>query len=95
MDRDIVKLLKKDLNKARKLRDEVNEMDNYGVIKPSYLGPITSNIVLPMNHPDGLFVCLQKMVLVLEKALAYGSIYENPLPADCPRYLTDLLEEVE
>jgi len=92
MDKDIVKLLKKDLGKARLLRDCVKESENYGVVNSIYLNPVTNEIVLPMNHSYGLSVYFQKMVEILEEALDFGSISEHALPNCCPRWLEELVK---
>ena len=91
MERKKIKLLEKDLNRARKLRNSVDRSNNYEVTDSSYLNPTTSGIVLPLRHPHGSFIYFQKIVKVLEEARTYGFISENPLPANCPRYLEELV----
>lgn len=92
METEVIKLLKRDLKRARELRNSVDRSNNYEVTNSSYLNPVTSVIVLPLRHPDGEFMHFQGVVKVLEEALECGYIVENSLPKGCPRWLEELVD---
>jgi len=92
MDTEVIRLLERDLEKAKESRDWTRPENNHEIIKKTYLDPLTNNsLVLPMGHPDGKFVYFRKLFDVLEEVLQDGYLPKDSLPEGCPRYLEELV----
>ncbi len=73
-----------------------NEGNNYEVLDSDDLDDYTepdtnSEIVMPLNHPNGFFSYLDNLRRILNKAYNIGSLEEYDLPPCAPKYLEDLI----
>ena len=72
-----------------------NQGNNYQArISDHYLKPeYNKKAIMPLRHPDGLFIYFINVRKILNKALNQGFIEECELPYNAPTYLEELVRE--
>ncbi|MDP3992294.1 MAG: hypothetical protein Q8P79_02180 [Nanoarchaeota archaeon] len=67
--------------------------ENYQIKDPDYLNPDMwkEEEPLPMNHILGAFMYFRKIKGILKKAKETGSLSEDELPENAPKYLEELV----
>jgi len=67
-----------------------HQKENFRIIEPNYLQPRALHIIMPMNHPQGLFMYYREISNVLYLALKKGKVSKSIMPKNPPNYLEEL-----
>jgi hypothetical protein len=76
-----------------KLYLQVHENENFEVVKKNYLIPGTTHLVLPLQHPDGLYKYYEGIAEGLTYLLKVGYPNFKISNSRPPRYVTEFAKD--